>query len=283
MIAIAGKKAFQSIQAVLRQDKSEVRLSSLWRAIHDELSIGVRVPGSALRLNAEDRHRLREYIRGLHGLDPLLDELGGDRVELAAHTSNEKFSAQPVFGRLLRLVSRRSEISLTTGRASTPPGSALTLDPSLIKAESIDAMVVVVENGAVFNRWHDVPITDPRVVEALAVYRGHDQEARVVADWLVSLPDGASIVAAVDFDPAGFEIALALGASSILLPDDWSNLPLDAASNKVRAFDEQYRPELIERIPEGWLPAYEWLVSHRAAFTQEGLLARGVPLRLLDR
>ena len=27
--------------------------------------------------------------------------------------------------------------------------------------------------------------------------------------------------------------------------------------NKARAFDEQYRPELIERIPVGWLPAYD--------------------------
>jgi hypothetical protein len=87
----------------------------------------------------------------------------------------------------------------------------------------------------------------------------------------------------VALDPAGFEIALALGAASILLPEDWSTLPLDASMNKVRAFDEQYRPELIERIPEGWLPAYEWMVRQRAAFTQEALLARGVPLRLLDR
>ena len=90
-------------------------------------------------------------------------------------------------------------------------------------------------------------------------------------------------MAAVDFDPAGFEIALALGAAAILLPEDWSKLPLDASVNKARAFDEQYRPELIERIPEGWLQAYEWLVSHRAAFTQESLLARGVSLQLLVR
>ena len=52
MIAITGKKAFQSIQAVLRQDKSEVRLSDLWRAIHDELNIGMRLPGGMLRLDA---------------------------------------------------------------------------------------------------------------------------------------------------------------------------------------------------------------------------------------
>jgi hypothetical protein len=159
----------------------------------------------------------------------------------------------------------------------------LILDPSLISAESLGAMVVVVENGAVFNRWHDVPISDSRAAEALAVYRGHDQEARVVADWLVSLPDGASISAAVDFDPAGFEIALALGASSILLPEDWSNLPLDSSMNKVRAFDEQYRPDLIARIPEGWLKAYTWLVRNRASFTQETLLARGVSLGLICR
>lgn len=56
---------------------------------------------------------------------------------------------------------------------------------------------------------------------------------------------------------------------------------LDASMNKVRAFDEQYRPELIERIPEGWLQAYEWMVCRRAGFTQEALLARGVSLRLL--
>lgn len=283
MIAIAGKQAFRSIQVVLRQDKSQVRFSGVWQAIHDELTIGVRLPGGRLRLDANDRARLREYIRRQHGLDPLFDELDGDRVELAAHTSNEKFAAQSVFGRLLRLVSRRPEVYLTTGRASTPPGSALTVDPSLITAGSLGAMVVVVENGAVFNRWHDVPIADSQAAEALAIYRGHDREARVVADWLVSLPGGVSIVAAVDFDPAGFEIALDLGASSILLPDDWSNLPLDASMNKFRAFDEQYRPELIERIPAGWLRAYEWMVSQRVDFTQEALLARGVDLQLLFR
>ena len=105
----------------------------------------------------------------------------------------------------------------------------------------------------------------------------------MVAGWLVSLPEGVSIVAAVDFDPAGFEIALALRATSILLSMDWSNLPLDGFMNKVQAFDEQYRPELIERIPKGWLPAYQWMVSQRAAFTQEALLARGVSLQLFAR
>ena len=283
MITITGKKAFRSIQAVLRQDKSQVRLSGIWQSIHDELTIGMRLPGGTLRLDANDRARLREYIRRQHGLDPLLDELDGDRVKLAVRTSSEKFSAQPVFGRLLRIVSRRSDIHLTTGCASTPPGSALILDPALITAESLGTMVVVVENGAVFSRWRDVPIADSQAEDALAVYRGHDQEARVVADWLTSLPDKVSIVAAVDFDPAGFEIALALGASSILLPSDWSNLPLDASVNKIRAFDAQYRPELIKRIPEGWLQEYEWMVSQRAAFTQETLLARGVALQLLFR
>ena len=144
------------------------------------------VSSGKLRLDTEDRHQLRKYIRGLHGLDPLLDELDGDRVELAAHTSNEKFLTQPVFGRLLRLVSCQPEIHLITGCASTPPGSALIVDPPRITAKSIGAMVVVVENGAVFSRWHEVPISDAQAAEALAIYRGHDQEARVVAYWLLS-------------------------------------------------------------------------------------------------
>lgn len=283
MIAIDGKKAFKSIQDALRKDRSEVRLSPLWQVLHDELHVGVRLPGGMLRLDSEDRRRLREYLRTQHGIDPLLDDLAGDRVDLAARTSNEKFSAQAVFGKQLRLISRRPEIYLNTGAASTPPRTALTVDPALIMAESLGAMVVVVENGAVFSQWHDVPISDSQAAGALAIYRGHDQEARVVADWLVGLGDGISIVAAVDFDPAGFEIALALGATSILLPDDWSTLRLDGSMKKTQAFETQYRPQLIERIPEGWMQAYEWMVSQRAGFTQESLLARGVFLRLVSR
>ena len=57
MTAIDGRKAVLSIQAVLRQYKSEVRLSGLWQAIHHELAIGVRLPTGKLRLNAEDRER----------------------------------------------------------------------------------------------------------------------------------------------------------------------------------------------------------------------------------
>lgn len=282
-MAIDGKRAFKTIQDALRKDRSEVRLSPLWQNLHDELHVGVRLAGGMLRLDTEDRRRLRDYFCTLYGIDPLLDGLDGDRVELAGRTSNEKFSADAVFGKYLRVVSRRPEIYLHTGVASTPPRTALTVDPSLILAESLGAMVVVVENGSVFSRWHDVPISDSQAADAVAIYRGHDQEARVVAAWLAGLSDGISIVAAVDFDPAGFEIALALGATSILLPEDWSNLSLDGSMKKTRAFETQYRPQLIERIPEGWMPAYEWMVSQRAGFTQESLLARGVSLRLVSR
>ena len=232
MIAIAGKKAFQSIQAVLRQDKSEVRLSDLWRAIHDELTIGVRLPGGVLRLDGDDRRRLREYIRGLHGLDPLLDELDGDRVDLAARTSNEKFSAQSGFGGFLRLVSRRPEIHLHTGCASTPPGSALTVDPSLIMAESLGAMAVVVENGAVFSRWAKAAEEGLVALAGFMVHAGVDGGSQQV----IGRGDGVDIARQVQVEVFhGDDLAVATTGGATLDPEGGALAGLADAGKHVLA------------------------------------------------
>jgi len=268
--AVHSKQAFQSIQSALRRGAEEVLFNKIWKSLHHELAIG-KLIGKKLHLSNGDRDALRQHIQTSIGLDPLLDEVSGDRLEVAAHMSDEKWATLTVFARQVLVKSLCCNISLKTGDAVTPPGCALYVDPELIQL-SDRAVITIVENGSVFNQWHEVIIDAKRVKNSLVVYRGHSQDATRVSEWLKALPDYIETIAAVDLDPSGLLIASSLGVNAVLVPENLDLIPLDSRTRKLEIFDKQYIPKQRTRIPSAWLHIWDWMANNQVAITQETML-----------
>lgn len=279
--AVHSKQAFKSIQAALRRGAEEVTFNKIWKSLHNELSIG-KVIGKKLHFSSSDREELRQHIQASIGLDPLFDEVSGDRLEVAAHISDEKWATQSVFGRQILAKSTCCNISLKTGDAVTPPNSALYVDPELIQLPQ-KAVITIVENGSAFNQWHDVLTDSEKVKSSLVVYRGHDQGAARVRQWLGALPETIETIAAVDLDPSGLLIAASLGADAVLLPEAFDLIPLDSRTNKPEIFDKQYMPKQRALIPGGWLHIWDWMAGNQVAITQETMLVNKWSMALIYR
>ncbi len=268
--AVHSKQAFQSIQAALRRGAEAVAFNKIWKSLHNELAIG-KVIGKKLHLSSSDREALRQHFQISVGLDPLLDEVSGDRLEVAAHMSDEKWATETVFSRQALVKRLGCNISLKTGDAVTPRGSALYVDPELIQL-SDKTVVTIVENGAAFNQWHEVITDSERVKNSLVVYRGHGQDATRVSQWLGALPEYIETIAAVDLDPSGLLIASSLGVNAVLAPDNLDLISLDSRSRKLETFDKQYIPKERARIPSAWLHIWDWMANNQVAITQETML-----------
>jgi hypothetical protein len=268
--AVHSKQAFKSIQAALRRGVAEVTFNKIWKSLHNELAIG-KVIGNKLHLSSSDRDALRQHIQTSVGLDPLLDEVSGDRLEVAAHISDEKWATQSVFARQVLVKSLCCNISLKTGDAVTPPNSALYVDPELIQLPQ-KAVITIVENGSAFNQWHEVITDSEWVKSSLVVYRGHGQDAARVSQWFRLLPENIETIAAVDLDPSGLLIAASLGVDAVLLPQAFDLIPLDKRTRKPETFDKQYMPKQRALIPGGWLHIWDWMAKNRVAVTQETML-----------
>lgn len=266
-----GKQVYSSVQRVVQQRLARVTINKTWLQIHTEFAIGTRV-GKYLALTRDDRERLRSTLHQAIGLDPLHDDLDSDRLEMSRRSTNEKLAARPVFGAKIKLFRLQLPIPLAGGAASTPPGSYLTTNPEQLDTARLDA-IVVIENGAAFLNWATLR-ADAGIRHALALYRGHDDSARQALNLLHRARNQARIYAAVDFDPAGFRIALSLGAHALLVPEHYPRILREAHLNKPEAFEKQNTKADDANIPAGWRIAWDWIHQHRIAVTQEALLAR---------
>jgi len=257
-----------------------VKATKTWLSLHSELSIGTR-SGDKIILSQADRDGLRDFVIGNTGIDPLYEDIDGDRIEMASRTSNEKLSANSVFGNEIKIFRNEHHIKLVDGLATTPPGSYLITSPNNIDLNAIQA-IVVVENGAPFRDWSKV-VMPKSLRDSLTIYRGHDENAGSVIELLNQRRESTKVYAAVDFDPAGFRIALSLGADAILVPKNHEALLSEKHINKPEAFEKQNNRKSDAMIPAGWRKKWEWLHDNHIAITQEALLSKGWPLVVLQK
>jgi hypothetical protein len=275
-----GKRTYQTVQSAVRKRAARVPFNTVWASIWSETGCGER-SGNELLLRDADRDRLREWLKQETGADPLMVDLDGDRHDLAARANDEKWSSHAVFEGMLRVNAGEGVVRLRQGEARTPPGTLLFVAAEDLVVEAGDT-VVVVENGATARAWHRCLTPEP-LRRALMVYRGHDQEGRVVRDWYAGLPPGVTRVGYFDLDPAGLGLAMKLGAEAILVPSELDPCLLTAPGNKPETHLAQMeaRPGLRDQLPSGWRALFDWMRANRCAVTQERLTVTGRALRLL--
>ena len=275
-----NKQTYNRIQRAVRQRSCRVPFNGTWQELHDALGVGV-LDGQSLILSAADRDRLRGWARQEFGADPLQDDIGGDRLAVAAQARNEKWATEPVFSGMMQVNVRTGAVPLRQGSACTPPGTLLAVTASELLTEHLTATVLV-ENGIVARRWAQCHIP-PDLTGALMVYRGHSSDVKVVSEWLDALPSTIRRVGYFDFDPAGIGMAIDYKVDALLIPTVLDESLVAGFMNKPESFSEQMarRPALGGQLPAALRDVWQWMVSHRCAVTQESLTVSNRSLRLL--
>lgn len=271
-------KAYNAIQQVLRKGSIQVKYAGIWRTLHTEEGIGI-AEGRKLCLTDKDRERLRTMVLHAVGADPMFDEIGGDRIEVAGQVKDEKWSSKAVFDREVRVTRAGKAVRTRLGNIGIPGGISINVAYDSIRFEPGDT-VVIVENGAAFCHWADYRVPD-QIKDAVAVYRGHDVSMRHVMEMLKALPGYVQKIGFFDLDPAGLNIAINLGVETMLIPDDLLFLIQDKKN-----MQERYTAQLVvaanleSRLPPGWLELWDWMKAHQVSISQESMLASDCQLRI---
>jgi len=278
--------AYKAISRALRAGKDTVLANSLWLGIHSETGLGRR-NGRSIVFSHTDLEALRRYGESLGGVDPLHNTLEGSRIDVAAITPDEKYSADSVFGDLLVIATLGSAcVPLRGEHASTsaPAGIVLSVPIGMVDVERLSHQkLLIVENGAI------LPVCDrlclpPQWTNTLVLYRGHRENAKHVKALIHAQPT-ENLGMLYDFDPAGLSMAMTHNKGTVLIPDPSYLTDIDSALlariNQPRLFHRQHEQcnQLTRSlVQEGWKSVLGIMVQRRLAVTQENMVAGRIPI-----
>lgn len=280
------KTKVRMLQDVLRQRKSIVNDSPLWREICDEVNVG-HLNGKKINFTFDDLSLLEYYGDNLYGSSIIAINLDAkDRMESSWDTSEDKWSQRGVFEALLPMA-RDQRLPLPVKDDSnfiTPPGVVVSLSADKIDITKIESLLVI-ENGTLMTHWNElIPLLPKEYKSSLIVYRGHGQNQNILVELIGDLSDDIPVGIFNDFDGAGYDMALNLAeirSIDILHPSKWNEihkLPKEKLKklNKQDSFLDQTE-QLMRRInststPKLIMDMLIYLREHRFAITQEHLI-----------
>ena len=266
------------IANVLQKRIGKVSLSANWQKIFAELEVGsVDESGRALLFSAAELQQLQQMSTAYFGSDLLKDSFEGTRAVVAKHSRYEKLATispdeqyvlvkpQPIYDGIARECSIRLPLHNILNLLASQP-------------EKINHLVIV-ENLDAFDGWHQFAI-DASLNNALVVYRGHNGIAKGVNSLLERLPIHIQIVAFVDIDPAGIQIALASPrVTQLLAPSVDALASLVPTANSSEDYAAQYKQlKHMRQQTADWQLLQQFIIEHRVSIKQQHMLAHGLPL-----
>jgi hypothetical protein len=274
------------LQDVLRQRKSIVKDSKLWREICDEVNVG-QLNGKKINFTFDELDLLESYGDNLYGSSILAIDLDAkNRMDSSEHTSQDKWSQRGVFEELLPMArSQRLPLPVKDdSNFTTPPGVVVSLSAYNIDAEKIESLLVI-ENGTLMTHWDElIPLLPKEFQSSLIVYRGHGQNQNMLVDLIGRLTDDIPVGVFYDFDAAGYDMALNLAeirSIHILHPRNWNEIH-EISKEKLKRLNKQdsfldQTEQLTKRIkskltPKPVMDMLIYLREHRIAITQEHLI-----------
>ncbi len=273
--------------ALVKQRKSKVKQSPLWRSICADLGIGESsADGRWVNFSADDRALLCSAVRQQTGFDPLVDTLpdagSASRLEMAGAINQEKHARAAVGRDRLLLAVPCGELLVDGVAYKVPPGAAMWVNWQEVELAA-DQALIIVENKAAFLNWHRSKLP-AALKSAVAVYRGDNLEARALVSWLQTLP-AKRVVGAYDFDPAGLAMAREQGVGAILVPSQPNRFleQRGGALHKQSAFADQHRQHESNRrwLCEAAEPLWRWMETNGSSITQEAMLEAEEMLKLV--
>jgi len=282
-----------SVQRVLRFQRESVGWSKSWAQLHEELGVGTRV-GKILHLSQRDRDVLAHAFQREMGADLVTLNMQQDRIGMAGDVRDEKLSGKAALGSLQRVAMPGGSVVVTGDdggvvRVPTPSGTVLSVETSRLVLDMENCRrVMIIENGAVMDRWWDLlpllPTTWHR--QTMFCYRGHNQGQGALNRWLRGLPEDVHLGYCGDYDAGGLSIAIntylpLVGSERLwlLLPGPNAEVPEHAnkpgtfltQKHVLRSLENNRRDRELSTLLEG-------LHEQQLAVTQEAIVAHRITL-----
>lgn len=290
------------MQSAVKKKSERVQYSSYWRQIAKAFHFN-DIDGAKkwLYLSNDDLELLRQSIKQDYGLDLLFDDINSDRIELAKKSYKEKLAPiKPDDNYLLCRLPSQDPISLTLPTSASLRLSVeqvLTLLQPVNLADPLDQRsvdtILVVENLDIFDELggYSLPLDMSRT---LVIYRGAGiHSPKAVKKLLLEVTaqeesKALNIVAFVDIDPAGLQIAYSLGADSFLYPANMDEVLRLKQVNDVDDFESQHKQMIHlaslaqdNLVSEDVQNRIKYLAQKKISVKQQHLLAHNIVLRLI--
>ena len=268
---LINKRLLAKLQKIVQENIEESTLTNDFILFQQEFQIG-SLTSRKYKTNFDDRIKLRAWTKKyLNGFDLERDSLEGDRLDSARKFINEKVSPQPVFGERICMAVQEGEVCLKSGEANLPDGALLNVDINQVDLTSHDK-VIIVENGTAIINWYKVNLPD-EMKSYLAIYRGHGGDSACLKSWLQNNRDRLQIIAFVDLDPAGLQIAMTLDCDILLMPEDIDGLKSFSLSER---YSRQYKQaEFVEKNASGkLLELLGKIKSNQLSISQEAIISQ---------
>ena len=266
------------IANVLRKRIGKVSFSANWQKIFAELEVGdVDESSRALRFSAEQLHQLNQMSTVYFGSELLKDSFEGTRAEVAKHSRYEKLAAIAPDEQYVLLKPQPFYMNLPLEYSLRIPLANVI---QLLESQTATIThLVIVENLDAFDCWHQFSV-DESFNNALVVYRGHNGLAKGLSVLLEQLPERVTVVAFVDIDPAGIQIALTTPrVTQLLAPSIEALSSLVVTANSTEDYIAQNKQlKYISQQSSDWQPLQQFIIKHRVSIKQQHLLAHKLGL-----
>lgn len=256
----------------------QVKLNSNWRHIYAVLEEGeINEAKTHLCFDSKSLPLLREAAKRSCGYDLYLEDIEGNRLTVAAHSSQEKLANEsPELGYILAKFPSHTQYCL-------PESCALRLPIALVQAHCVDAKIdsiVIVENLDVFDCWHQA-IVPEILMRSLVIYRGKSLHV-----FLKGLPKIDKMIVFPDLDPAGLQIAFTVpNVTDILIPNELANLLLLEHVNSKNDFYSQSKQMkfLMGNDLLNWNFIKAFIHHNKVSIKQQHFLAHRIALSIYSK
>lgn len=204
------KSEYNQAVDALEKKKGKVPLNDFWASVHSEYAIG-QVQGKFLSLGLRDRDLLKSLIQVNAGYSEFIDPSSiTSRIDASEYFIDEKWSGSSTLLSTIQVRSINGPLVVDSSRYEIPLTTYLSVDFHRIEVSDYHS-IVVVENLEAFLHIDEFVLPES-LGHSLVLYRGHDNAAKAALNFLSSISRHSRVLAFMDPDPAGINIALSTPA-----------------------------------------------------------------------
>ena len=275
-----NRRQLNMVKDLLCKRKDRLSLTPTWQRIAQLLDLEFEYWAAGSKWVELDEPRLqaiRDAVRTQEGIDLLTQDLDGDRLRVSALVSNEKLASEkPEQGYVL---------IRPWGFALFPDAPLwsfrLPIEQALLILTKYQVgRVYVVENLDVFDAWQP-ELQTPDCERALLLFNGSHEQYSAAGVKAFCAQSTVPIMAFMDLDPAGIQLAHKLPqVSAMLVPEALDALLSEPHINHQADFEKQHNQRRYLQTVDlaGWKELTEFVLRNRLSIKQQHLLARGNPL-----
>lgn len=219
-----------------------------------------------------------------------------NRLEVATHRADEKWSQAKVFAQQILIVGMNCPIPLLKPSSNeaipnptqhavtqyerydmpaTPIGVLPSVLPDFLDISRFEKLIII-ENGQLMTHWWQWRDSLPANWQnSLLIYRGHGDNLAWLLSILSQLPKSCEVLLSFDLDLAGLRMTshyakLCFGNVSALLPElVFASKPAIPPYNQPHKITEQIDGAPASSLLEPLQPIYQLLIDHNLALMQE--------------